>query len=221
MNLSNLSIADFSEKMVNILNNSLGIWYLVILNAFGVMAMISKLFEYQVKGRSTMLVIAIIANICWVLYFGFYGDFMSSLTCGINVIRMLLFAQREKHAWAKSNLWLIFFLALQTLIGILTYKSWMDIFVLVTGYVGIFAYFVIDQRIYRALSLVYMVLWVINDTIKFFPISLISDSISVVSVCVAIFRYDILGKQGKIVRKAIEQNAPKIEEPQQINEQIK
>ncbi len=206
MSLNLLSIAQFSANMVKNLNNLLGIWYLVILNAFGVMAMISKLFEYQVKGRSTMLVIAIIANICWVLYFGFYGDFMSSLTCGINVIRMILFAQREKYAWAKSNLWLYFFLAVQTVVAIFTFKGWFDIFVLVAGYSAVFAYFVINQKAYRLISLLYIIMWIINDAIKFFPVSLISDSISCVSIIVAIFRYDILGKQSNEVKKAIEHN---------------
>jgi hypothetical protein len=218
MTLNLLSVTDFSVKMVNTLNSSLGIWYLVILNAFGVMAMISKLFEYQVKGRSLMLVVAIIANICWVLYFFFYGDLMSSLTCGINVIRMILFAQREKYKWAKSNLWLYFFLAVQTVVAIFTFKGWFDIFVLIAGYSAVFAYFVINQKTYRLISLLYIIMWVINDAIKFFPVSLISDSISTVSIIIAIFRYDILTKQGKIVKKSIEENPVEDLPVEQISE---
>ena len=61
-------------------------------------------------------------------------------------------------------------------------------------------------------------MWVINDAIKFFPVSLISDSISTVSIIIAIFRYDILTKQGKIVKKSIEENPVEDLPVEQISE---
>ena len=61
-NLMLFSMAEFSEKMVNALDANLGIWYLIILNAFGVLAIILKVIEYQIKKRSLMMVIATFAN---------------------------------------------------------------------------------------------------------------------------------------------------------------
>ena len=36
-------------ELINVLSNALGVWYLVIINTFGVGAIICKILEYQVK----------------------------------------------------------------------------------------------------------------------------------------------------------------------------
>lgn len=172
-------------------NASLGIWYLIILNAFGVFAICCKMVEYQTKRRNVMFIVAIIANICWVLYFALYGDAVSALTCLLNTIRLYIFSCREKHRWAKSMLWLYFFIVLQIAISVFTYNSWKDLFPIIAGFLGIFAYFINDAKVYRLLSFIYMSLWVLNGIFKFYPIALISDSMSVISCAIAIYRFDI------------------------------
>lgn len=201
MNNLLFSMADLSVGMVKFLDNTLGIWYLIILNAFGVMAIICKVFEYQVKTRAKMFTLATIANICWVLYFALYGNFASALTCFINVVKMFIFMYRGRYKWADSILWLIFFLILQVLVSVFTVTSWVDCFCITAGFLGIFAYFVVDQRKYRLLSFIHMAIWVANSAINFYLIALLSDSFSTISCGIAICRYD-LSKNARKLRKA-------------------
>ncbi|MBR1968438.1 MAG: YgjV family protein [Clostridia bacterium] len=205
MNNLLFSMADLSASMVESLNNSLGIWYLIILNAFGVIAIICKILEYQSNSRLASLTLCTVACICWVAYFGLYGDFTSALTCFISIIRLLVFMQMGKHAWADSKLWVVLFFILQTLIVIFTFRI-ESIFAALAGFVGIAAYLMIDQRKYRALSFIYMALWVANGIINFYPIALISDSLSVVSVSIAIYRYDLC-KNARKLQKAEKERA--------------
>ncbi len=165
--------------------------YLFILNGFGVLAICCKVTEYQVKKRVTMLIVATFANFLWVLYFIFYGDWASALTCIVSTIRLLVFLQRGKRKWADSQLWLYFFLALQVIVSFFSFNTWKDLFSLTAGFVGIVAYYVVDQKQYRFLSLIFMLLWIVNGILKFYPVALVSDSFSVISVAVAIYRYDI------------------------------
>ena len=194
-------------QLVAFLTGTLGqAWYLVILNAFGVIAIACKIFEYQVAKRDNMFVLATFANVCWVLYFAFYGNLASALTCVINVIKMLIFVQRGKYAWADSIIWLIVFLIFQILVTVFTVSSWLDVFSVTAGFLGILAYFVVNQKTYRALSFVHMAVWVLNSVVNFYPIALISDSVSTISCGVAIYRYDIKNKidkkdNGDTVRK--------------------
>ena len=205
MNNLLFSMADLSAGMVKFLDNTLGIWYLIILNAFGVIAIICKIFEYQVKSRNAMFVLVTIASICWVLYFALYGNFASALTCLLSVIKMLIFMQRGKHKWADGLFWLILFLVLQTVVAVFTTTGWTDVFAIVAGYVGIFSYFVLDQSRYRLLSFFHMALWVVNSTINFYLIALLSDSFSTISCGVAIYRYD-LSKNARKLRKVEKEN---------------
>ena len=91
-------MAETSSKLVEYLNANLGIWYLIILNAFGVMAILCKVLECQIKRRGTMLIVATFANISWVMYFMLNGNFTAGLTCLLVVIRMLIYIQRDKKA---------------------------------------------------------------------------------------------------------------------------
>ena len=184
-------MVELSNSMVKMLNNTLGIWYLIILNAFGVIAIICKIFEYQVKSRNKMFLLVSVANACWVIYFALYGNFASALTCLLNTIRLLVFMQRGKHKWADGSWWLIFFLALQTVVAVFTTKSVFDAFAIAGGYVGIFAYFVTNQKMYRFISFFHMSLWVVNSAINFYLIALLSDLFSTISCGVAIYRYDL------------------------------
>ena len=204
MNNLLFSMTMVSEKLLELLTSSLGAWYLIILNAFGVMAICCKILEYQIKKRGTMMIVATSANFLWVLYFIFYGDFSSALTCAIGVIRLLIFMQKGKHKWADSIWWLVFFLLLQTVVSVFTFKDLRDVFSLSAGFVGIITYFMVDQKKYRAFSLVHMSLWVVNSAIKFYPIALISDTMSTISVTVAIIRFTIAEKRDKQMNEFID-----------------
>ena len=216
-----LSAAALSEKMVSALNSSLGIWYMVIVNAIGVIAIICKILEYQVSTRGKMFTCATIANICWVLYFALYGNFPGALTCTVNVIKMFIFMQRGKHKWADSILWLIVFLIAQAMVAIFTMRYWYDVFSITAGFLGIFAYFVTDQKRYRLLSFFHMALWVANSIangiafgIAFYLIAILSDSFSTVSCAVAIYRYDLSKKARKLNKTVVSES----EQEQTVNE---
>ena len=192
--MSLLLLANLDQTLNNFFGNT---WYLILLNGFGILAIMCKICEYQVKKRNVMLAISSVANFLWVLYFIFYGDLASALTCFIGVIRLLIFMQRGKYRWAEGNIWLYVFLVLQVIVAIFTFASWKSIISLTAGFVGIFAYFVIKPTKYRVLSFFHMAIWVVNSIINFYPIALVSDCMSLTSVSVAICRFDIIGKKKK------------------------
>lgn len=199
-NLMLFSMAELSSSMVDALNANLGIWYLVILNAFGVLAIILKVIEYQIKKRSLMMAIATLANTAWVIFFVLNGNFTAGITCVLIVIRMLIYVQRGKKKWADSNLWVVLFVVLQAVASILTFKNWQDIFSTIAGFVGIFAYLTTNQTKYRILSFIYMALWLSNSICYFvatpmeYIVALGSDTFSTASVMVGIYRYDLSKK---------------------------
>lgn len=190
--LNNLGLfSNIAIELVETLNSTLGIWYLIILNAFGVIAIICKICEYQVKSRGQMFMLSTIANVCWVLYFALYGNFASALTCTINVAKLLIFMQKGRQRWADSIWWLILFLVCQVFVTVFTVSSWVDVFCVTAGFLGIFAYFFKSARTYRILSFLHMSVWVANSIFNFYLIALLSDSFSTVSCGIAIYRFDI------------------------------
>ncbi len=57
------------------------------------------------------------------------------------------------------------------------------------------AYFVIDGDKYRIFVFIYILFWLVNSAINFFPIALLSDAFSTISALVAIIRFNVLGKK--------------------------
>ncbi len=183
------SIVEISNKLVGTLSNFLGIWYIIILNAFGVIAIILKASEFQLKSRKLIFLFASLSALCWVMYFLVQGDFVSMFINFISMINIIIFLQRDRYKWASSKWLLLLFVLLQLSLGILTFKYWHDIFAIVGGVLTTLSYFVINKKTYRYINVFNMSCWVANSISKMYIIALINDSFALISVIVSIFRF--------------------------------
>ena len=183
------SIVEISNKLVYALSNSLGIWYTIILNAFGVIAILLKVSEFQLKSRKLIFTFASCSALCWVMYFLVQGDFVSMFINLICMINIIIFLQRDKYKWASSRWLLYIFIALQLTLGIISFKYWHDIFAICGGVLTTLSYFVLNKKTYRFINVFNMSCWVSNSISKMYVMALINDSFALVSVIVSIFRF--------------------------------
>ena len=186
-----------AEKIANVLSQSLGIWYLIIINTFGVLAIVFKMSETQLKRRLLIIAFASISTGCWMCYYLLNGNLTSALVSLIAIVKYIIFAQREKHKWADSKWWLYGFLVVQIIVGILTFKNWTSIFAVTAGILGTFAYFTVSQKNYRWILLCCQTCWVINGAFNLYYVALIADSLATISIITAIIRFTILEKKKK------------------------
>ena len=186
-----------AEKIANVLSQSLGIWYLIIINTFGVLAIVFKMSETQLKRRLLIIAFASISTGCWMCYYLLNGNLTSALISLIAIVKYIIFAQREKHKWADSKWWLYGFLVVQIIVGILTFKNWTSIFAVTAGILGTFAYFTVSQKNYRWILLCCQTCWVINGAFNLYYVALIADSLATISIITAIIRFTILEKKEK------------------------
>lgn len=182
--------------------SGLGVWYLVLCNAIGVLAICFKVTETQMKKRRNIVLFSIFGATCWIVYFLLNGNLTSATINLIGCIQGLVFLQRGKHKWADGIFWLIFFIAVQIVIAFFTYTSWFSLFSIVAGVLSTFAYFVMNEKIYRYLLAILISLWIINGIVYFYWIALIHDVFALISIIIAIVRYNILGQKKKALDTA-------------------
>ena len=195
MNNLLFSFAEIGNAIVGGLTAGLGsLWYAVLINFIGVVAIGVKIAETQNKKRNNILMFAILGYLCWVTYFILNGDFTSAMVNLIGCIQGIVFMQRDKHKWANSILWLFFFIAVQLVVAFFIWKSPFSLFSIVGGLICSVAYFIKDERMYRYLIFINILLWIGNGIVYFYAIALIHDTCSAVSILIAIVRYNILGK---------------------------
>lgn len=197
MNNLLFSVAQISDNLTNTLSDSLGVWYLLLFNFFGVVAVILKVTEFQQKNRKTIFALATSSTFCWTLYFTLQGDFLSAAINLICAVQMFVFMQKGKRKWADSIWWMVFFLGIQFFLGVFTFKNWHDIFALFGGMLTTLVYFVMDQKKYRRLAFISLICWVLNGAFKDYIIALINDAGGAISALVGIIRFDFLGKNKK------------------------
>ena len=198
MNNLLFSLTTIGNNIVSALNGAFGsVGYLILINAIGVVAIAVKLCETQNKKRNGIIFFAILGAICWVTYFVLNGDFTSAIVNLIGAIQMLIFLQRGKKKWADSKWWLVFFLVVQLVCSVITWKDYFSLFPVIGGLVGSVAYFVMDEKAYRYLFLTVVLLWIGNGIARAYVLPLIHDSFAAVSIIIAIIRYNILGEKKK------------------------
>ncbi len=200
------SFAELGDSVVQGLTNALGnVWYSVLVNFIGVLAISVKILETQNKKRSRIVILAMINYLLWITYFILYGNFTAGIVNGICCVQALVFLQRGKRKWADSYFWLVFFIAVQLIAGVFTWQSPFSLFSIVAGLISTVAYFVINEKLYRWLFLALILLWIGNGIVYFYPIAIIHDVFATISISIAIVRYNFLGKDNK--RKALQEQA--------------
>lgn len=205
MNNLLFSVANLSDALVNTLSGVFGNWYVVLFNVFGVLAMIFKICEYQLKTRDKIIIFATSAACCWFTYFMLQGDFASGISNLILIIEGFVFYQRGKHKWADSIVWLFVFLGAQATFGIFTFKTALDLFPILAGAFCTVAYFVIKENRYRVIVIFAMMMWLSNSITKGYVLAIVNDSCCVISAIIGLIRFNITGKNKNLATEKQEE----------------
>ena len=174
---------------------SLGVWNDIIVNAVGVLALILLVTSYQMKNRSTMFNVYLGTATCWILYFGLQGNFASVLMNLVAVIRTFVFKLRGKQKWVDSYLTLTIFLIGMTGLTALSFRDYRDIFPLFATASQTVAFYQVKEKNIRAINLVGYVFWILNGITCQYWVALVCDSITFVSLIVAIYRFAKIEKK--------------------------
>ena len=186
-----ISSVALSELITTTLTNALGNWYAVLFNAFGILAMLVKVCEFQLKTRNKIIIFATVASSCWFTYFVLQGDFTSAISNFVLMVQGIIFYQRGKHKWANSFAWLFVFLATQVVFGILTFKSALDLFPIFGGSLCTIAYYVMQEKRYRVVIIVATALWLLNSITKGYLLATINDASCFISAIIGLVRFNL------------------------------
>ena len=195
MNNLLFSAAALSDAIVNTLTSVFGNWYVILFNAFGIIAMLVKVCEFQLKTRNKIIIFATIASCCWFTYFILQGDFASAFSNLILIIQGIIFYQRGKHKWASSIVWLFVFIGAQAIFGIFSFKTALDLFPMFGGAFLTIAYFVMQEKRYRLIVIFGMSLWLLNSITKGYLLSTINDASCLVSAIIGLIRFTLIDKK--------------------------
>lgn len=177
------------KTLVELLQNSLGGWYMVLVYGIGVLAMCFSVSSVQFKKRVAILTCSFMGQICWIAYFLVQGDLTSAVACVLTAIMLAVFAQKDRWKWATSLPTVIIFAVIMTGFSLLSFATWKDIFPLIAGVFAVIANSRPTEKRLRQFALGWYFFWVLNGVFKFYPVALINDLMCTCSAVIALIRY--------------------------------
>ena len=167
---------------------------LLIAQLIGFVALFFSVASFQAKSRKKIIVFQILSNTVWVIQFFMLGEYTALVTNFIGIIRNVIYAVKGKWKLADSKVVPICSIALFITSGIITYKTSFDILPVFAMCISSITYFLNEERKIRYLSILVIVPWLIFSIHSGSIASIMSDSFNLISVLVAIARYDLAEK---------------------------
>ena len=187
-------IEAFSGWIVSSLSGALGGGYPILYNVIGVISIVLQILIFQMRDRKQIVTVGIMSDIGWLSYFVLQGDLISGTSGLIGIMSKTIALLRDKHAWAKSKLWNVFFLGVAAVFSLCAFKIWKDIFALLACTSAVLAFFMEDENKIRKISLFTYSMFVCNSLSKGYVVAFIADITALISVIVSLIRY---GKKSK------------------------
>ncbi len=184
-----VSIADISERMVSALDGAMGKGYPILFNTIGVISIFLQFMIFQMKRKKQIVFVGITSDIGWLFYFALQGDFISGTANIIGIMSKIVILLQEKHAWAKSMLWNVFFVLFAAVFSVLTFKVWMDVFALTACTLSILAFFMTKENNIRKVAFLAYCAFACNSISKFYVVALIADITALISCVLSLIRY--------------------------------
>jgi hypothetical protein len=187
------SITDVSEGIKSTLGGALGKGYPLLFNAIGVIAIFLQFMIFQMKHKKRIVFVGILSDIGWLLYFALQGDLISGTANIIGIMAKNIVLLRERHRWAESQWWNIFFVAFAAIFSIFTYQVWMDVFAIAACTLSIIAFFMKNENGIRKVALLSYCAFACNSISKLYVVALIADITALASCIIALLRYKEVG----------------------------
>ena len=177
----------------------------ILIQGIGIVAMALYIFSFQFKTKKSILTVQLFSSMLFMVHFGLIGAITGSILNGIGALRALVISSRPKK-WAMHKAWIPFFFVCYFASYALTFLVFrreptvfnllLELLPVAGMIVTTFAFLSEKERGVRLLSLVNSPLWLTYNAVSGSIGGTLTESFSLVSILVAIFRFDIK-KRGK------------------------
>jgi hypothetical protein len=162
----------------------------------GIAAVCLYLLGYLQKKRRNIILLNLSSRILYVLQYVMLGAFEGA---GLDICGSLssVLAQNKHRSFIKKH-FKIFFIGANLVIVAVGLSLWVDFFSLLP-IIGVLlhtsAFWMDDERKIRIVSLLGCPFWLIYNLVSGAYGSCIGDVLSIVSLCISIYRYDVRGRK--------------------------
>ena len=167
----------------------------IIATIVGAFAAVIFVTSYQCKSRKWILLLGAVSRALFIAQYVLLGAFSGAVLDLIAILAAVLAGR--KHTPILQKLLVPIVITIHTAIlvtSVLLYRHWYDIFVLLATTFCVAALWFTRERIIRYVSLCGSPCWLVYNISSKAYFSAISDTFAIISLLIAIWRYDIRRK---------------------------
>lgn len=155
--------------------------------------------SFQQNKRSRIIGFQIGAALLFITHYIFLGftsgeeAFTGAALNFIGLSRSIVFINNDKK-WAKSHVWLVFFIIVSAIAGILTWESWYSFLPSTAMILTTISYWMKNETKIRFITFPSSPCWLVYNIITGSVAGIVTECIVMSSLIIAIIRYDVLKK---------------------------
>ncbi len=173
----------------------------IIAQISGALATLTNIIGIQLKTKKQILISYIIACSFFVISFYFLKAYSGVITCFIMAIETIINYQFDRKNKTIPK-WLIIILLITSLgISSIFYKTWVDLFSILSCIPFIFMLIQKKEKDVRLFTFIFLLFYTTFDILVGAYTAFIGDSLFLVSTIIAIIRYDINMRYDELIKK--------------------
>ena len=162
----------------------------IIVQGIGFVAVAAFILSYQIKSNRRLFLLQLIGSALFCLQFFLLDAFSGCLSLAVNILRNALMMKYNDWKWVRQKWCPAVITALFTAILIITWNGPVSLLACIASVSSTFVYWTNSPRNIRLVNLVCASpCWLIYDVIVHSWGGLLSESITLISILVSIFRF--------------------------------
>ena len=159
--------------------------------------------SFQQSKRRNIIGVQIGAAVLFIIHFillGLDGDgeaFSGAALNFIGLLRSIVFINNHKK-WAKSPVWLVVFIVISTVAAVLTWEAWYSLLPSAAMILTTVSYWLKNETKIRLVTFPSSPCWLIYNVIVGSVAGIVTECFVMLSLIIAIVRYDILKKEKRV-----------------------
>lgn len=167
----------------------------MIVNLFGLGAMLSLFMIYQQKTRQGILKCKLSADIFWVVHYFALGAWAGMIPNFVGIFRELVFVNRKEKKWAQTPVWAGIFILINFCWGFISFENWYDIIPITASSFVTIALWLNNPKRTKIISAMASAAFLTYDIFVMSYMGIISESISIISVIIYFIKLLLEGKR--------------------------
>ena len=160
----------------------------MIASIVGIIGIGANIIIYQQKSGKKLLLFKLISDFLWALHYILFSANSAAIIATINIFREFVFFSKEKR-WAKSKLWLVFFLFCSIISAIFTYKSLYNILPAIASILSVISFWRSNPNTSRIFAYPISISMLTYDIFCLSYMGIINEILTLLSTTIGILHY--------------------------------